>query len=42
MLYEIEGWRLMSKRHRVFISYHHANDEDYRKIFELRLETRSA
>lgn len=26
----------MSRRHRVFVSYHHANDESYRKIFELR------
>lgn len=23
-------------RHRVFVSYHHANDEPYKKIFELR------
>jgi hypothetical protein len=23
-------------RHRVFVSYHHANDETYKKIFELR------
>jgi len=26
----------MSSRHRVFISYHHANDENYKNIFELR------
>lgn len=26
----------MSKRHRVFVSYHHALDENYKKIFELR------
>lgn len=26
----------MSKRHKTFISYHHANDENRRKIFELR------
>lgn len=24
----------MSKRHKVFVSYHHENDEKYRKIFE--------
>ncbi len=26
----------MTDRHRVFVSYHHANDENYKKIFELR------
>ncbi len=26
----------MSDRHNVFISYHHENDESYKKIFELR------
>jgi len=26
----------MTRRHKVFISYHHANDEKYKKIFELR------
>lgn len=26
----------MSDRHRVFVSYHHALDESYKKIFELR------
>jgi hypothetical protein len=26
----------MSHRHKVFLSYHHALDENYRKIFELR------
>ncbi|MBK7585827.1 MAG: TIR domain-containing protein [Myxococcales bacterium] len=26
----------MSDRHNVFVSYHHKNDESYRKIFELR------
>jgi hypothetical protein len=26
----------MSNRHRVFVSYHHALDESYKKIFELR------
>lgn len=26
----------MGDRHKVFISYHHANDENYKKIFELR------
>lgn len=26
----------MSNRHRVFVSYHHALDENYKKIFELR------
>jgi hypothetical protein len=26
----------VSQRHRVFVSYHHANDEKYRNIFELR------
>lgn len=26
----------MTTRHNVFISYHHANDESYKKIFELR------
>lgn len=26
----------MSDRHRVFISYHHANDEDYKNVFNLR------
>ncbi len=26
----------MSSRHKVFVSYHHALDENYKKIFELR------
>ena len=26
----------MSNRHRVFVSYHHTRDENYKKIFELR------
>lgn len=26
----------MSKRHKVFVSYHHALDENYKQIFELR------
>jgi hypothetical protein len=26
----------MSNRHKVFVSYHHALDENYKKIFELR------
>lgn len=26
----------MSTRHRVFVSYHHANDQNYKNIFELR------
>jgi len=26
----------MSKLHKVFVSYHHENDESYKKIFELR------
>jgi len=26
----------MSQRHRVFVSYHHALDESYKRIFELR------
>ena len=26
----------MSRRHRVFVSYHHENDENYKSIFELR------
>ncbi len=26
----------MPERHKAFISYHHANDEDYKTIFELR------
>lgn len=26
----------MSKRHKVFVSYHHEHDENYKKIFELR------
>ena len=26
----------MSSRHRVFVSYHHALDENYKRIFELR------
>jgi hypothetical protein len=26
----------MSARHRVFVSYHHANDENYKNIFNLR------
>ena len=30
----------MSTRHRTFVSYHHANDEDYKKIFELRFGNR--
>ncbi len=30
----------MTERHNVFISYHHANDESYKKIFELRFGNR--
>lgn len=26
----------MTRRHKVFVSYHHANDENYKNIFELR------
>lgn len=26
----------MSNRHKVFVSYHHALDQNYRNIFELR------
>lgn len=26
----------MSQRHRVFVSYHHANDQNYKSIFDLR------
>ena len=30
----------MAARHRVFVSYHHANDENYKNIFELRFGNR--
>jgi hypothetical protein len=30
----------MSNRHKVFVSYHHANDENYKRIFELRFGNR--
>lgn len=30
----------MSDRHKVFISYHHANDQNYRNIFQLRFGNR--
>ena len=30
----------MSRRHRVFVSYHHANDQNYKNIFELRFGNR--
>lgn len=28
----------MSQRHKVFVSYHHANDENYKNIFEYRFD----
>lgn len=30
----------MTARHKAFVSYHHANDENYKKIFELRFGNR--
>ena len=30
----------MTNRHKVFVSYHHAGDESYKKIFELRFGNR--
>jgi antiphage defense system Thoeris ThsB-like protein len=30
----------MTTRHKVFVSYHHANDENYKNIFELRFGNR--
>lgn len=30
----------MSQRHKVFVSYHHANDENYKNIFEYRFGNR--
>lgn len=30
----------MSKRHKVFASFHHDNDDGYRKVFEFRFDNK--